>query len=306
MFEDFKKEFKYQLDKTKLSDYCTLKIGGYTELFFDAGTVEKLVYAVKTAKKFNIPFILLGCGSNMFFSDEGFDGIVIKNSIKKSINLTGKFLEITSSITVEELTNYCIDNKITGLEFMAGIPGSIGGAVYMNAGAFGENIGNFLDSARIIDQNGDIIDVKNDYFQFDYRSSILKGKKEIVLDINLKFKTGNKDQIKKKVEEILELRRQKHPDPETKTAGSYFKNVLLEKQERRTAAGYLLDQAGAKGIKVGDAAVSEKHANFLINTGSAKSEDLLKLAEILKEKVKAKFKIELEEEVIYIPKSLGE
>lgn len=306
MFEDFKKEFKYKLQKIKLSELCTLKIGGYTDLFFEAGTIEKLTYAVKQAKKFNVPYLLLGCGSNIFFSDEGFDGLIIKNSIEKNINLKKKVLNVSSSVTVKELTNYFIDNEITGLEFMSGIPGSIGGAVYMNAGAFGENIGEHLVSARIMDSEGNIIEVDNDYFLFDYRSSILKKKKEIVLDITLKYTTGNKNLIKNKVEEILELRRQKHPGPEAKTAGSYFKNVLLKNGERRTAAGYLLDKAGAKGIRIGDAAVSEKHANFLINTGNAKSDDILSLAKILKEKVKAKFNIELEEEVIYIPKSIGE
>jgi len=305
MFEEFKKEFKYQLQEKKLSELCTLKIGGYTDLFFEVKTEEELIYAIKTADKYNIPYFLVGCGSNIFFNDEGFEGLIIKNSLPKTIKINKDYLTVTSSVEVKLFSEFCIENSVAGFEFMSGIPGTMGGAVYMNAGAFGKNIGEKLHSAKIIDKNAQVKTVYNDYFKFDYRKSILKETGEVVLNSKFSYEKGDREEIKKRVKEILDMRKKRHPEEGTLTAGSFFKNVFFESNQRRTAAGYLLDKSGSKGLTIGDAAVSEKHANFIINKGHATSKDILKLAEIMKKKVKNKFNINLEEEVIYLPKKVN-
>jgi UDP-N-acetylmuramate dehydrogenase len=189
---------------------------------------------------------------------------------------------------------------LAGLEFAAGIYGTLGGAVYGNAGAFGKAICEVLDEGIILTPKGKLEIVNRDYFEFDYRHSKLKSSKDILLSATLILQKEDREKIRKKIEENLKVRKSRLPEEEG-SAGSFFKNIKSSKTcSSGVSAGYLLEQVGAKEMRIGDAKVFSKHANIIINSGKATSEQVKTLARILKEKVKERFNIELEEEVIYL------
>jgi UDP-N-acetylmuramate dehydrogenase len=196
------------------------------------------------------------------------------------------------------VVDFASECSLTDLEFAAGIWGTVGGAVYGNAGAFGSQVGSVLKYAELVDMDGNIRAETRDYFRFAYRHSILKETGEIVTEACFELKDGEQSEIKSRVDDIRQLRSHKHPLTPC-SAGCFFKNV--EDSSRpggKLAAGKLLDDIGAKKISIGDAGVFEKHANILVNNGKAKSKDIRQLADILKEKVRQKFDIELQEEII--------
>ena len=201
---------------------------------------------------------------------------------------------------IGDLVEFAAAHDLAGIEFLAGIPGTVGGAVYGNAGAFGWAIGDFLDEALILGSDGVEFRVGRDFFEFGYRHSKLKARHDLLLEAVFSLKLGNRESIRAKISEYLALREEKHPPPETAYAGSYFKNPVRP-DGTKTAAGYLLEQAGARGKRIGGAAVSACHCNFIVNENNATARDVLALAEVLKGLVRAKFGIELEEEVIFVP-----
>ena len=283
-----------------LAEYSSFKTGGKAALFIIAKTVEETVHAVATAFQCKIPFIIIGGGSNLLISDKGYDGLIIK------ISITG--IELIDSTTIEcgagedlmDLVNFSANNSLQGLEFAAGIWGSVGGAVYGNAGAYGGEIKDVLTEVVLLDNSGNLKKVSPKYCRFGYRDSMLKETKEIVLSIKLKLHPGNKEELKQKIDEILAVRASKHPVKEF-CAGSFFKNIPDPKEQYgKLPAGKLLEQVGAKEISVGGAKVYEKHANIIINDGTATSKDIRDLADILRNKVFEKFGITLEDEVISI------
>jgi UDP-N-acetylmuramate dehydrogenase len=198
------------------------------------------------------------------------------------------------------LVEFAAAQSLEGIEFLAGIPGTVGGAVFGNAGAFGWAIGDFLDEALILGSDGVEFPVGRDFFEFGYRYSKLKVRRDLLLEAVFGLKSGNREAIRTKISEYLALREEKHPPPETAYAGSYFKNPVRP-DGTKTAAGYLLEQAGARGMRVGGAVVSACHCNFIVNENNATARDVLALAAELKGRVRAKFGIELEEEVIFVP-----
>ena len=200
------------------------------------------------------------------------------------------------------LIDFAADNSLTGLEFAAGIAGTVGGAVAGNAGAYGGEIKDVLTEITIVDSKGEIKKLSTKQCQFEYRSSYFKNSNDIITCIKIKLDLGDSTTIKDKIEEILLIRRSKHP-VDGKTAGSFFKNIIDPNEKYgKIPAGRLLEEAGVKGLMVGGAAVYEKHANMIINKNNATSKDIRDLADILKQKVFDKFGITLEDEVV----SLGE
>ena len=280
--------------KEVLAPYTTFKIGGPADVFFRAKKIEDLVNAVLMASELKIPYFILGGGSNILISDEGFKGLVIRNECRK-VDVVGNKIVCQSGAWLDDLVSTAGDNSLTGLEFCAGIPGTVGGAVYGNAGAYGKSIGEFLKEAVILTADGKIEIVDQNYFGFDYRYSHLKRKKDILLSAEFELKKGDNKKIKKEMQRILAERKKKLPNKEG-SAGCFFKNVKSE----NLSAGFLLDRIGAKQLNVGEAAVFSKHANIIINRGNAKAKDVKKLARILKDRVKDKFGIGLQQEVIYI------
>lgn len=280
----------------KLAPHTTFGIGGEALLFYVARKPQDLIQAVLIAKECKIPFFVLGGGSNVLVSDSGFKGLLIKNRCNK-IFLNDKKITCQSGVLLDDLVSLGCENSLSGVEFAAGIPGTVGGAVYGNAGAFGKAVGDLLTEAVILNSQGRIEEVKKEYFEFGYRESKLKKTKDILLSATFKLTIGEKEKIKKEIQKNLEERKRKLPQRE-KSAGCFFKNVV--ENGKKIPAGFLLEQVDAKKIKEGDAAVFNRHANILINLGKAKAEEVKRLANLLKRKVKEKFDIDLEEEVVYL------
>lgn len=289
-------------ESVRLSDHSSFKIGGPADYFFSAATEVELIAAVKFAREQSLPFFILGGGYNILFADEGFRGLIIKNSIADISRSDRGNIRIASGIRLAEVIDFCVRHELGGLEFLAGIPGTVGGAVYGNAGAFDHAIGEYVVTGKLLDSAGMLRDVPQEYFSFAYRWSSLKKSRDVLLQVILRCKPENREVIARKTEQILQLRKVKHPGPDTACAGSYFKNPQ-NSSGNKIAAALLLDQIGAKQLMVGGAAVYSRHANFIINQGGATSQDVRQLAELLKKRVKNSTGIQLDEEVIFLPAS---
>jgi len=299
-----------------LKNFTTFKIGGPARYFFVAKNKEDLKRAILWAKKKKLPFFILGGGSNVLFSDNGFNGLVIKiqNSNLKIQNENTKFKIICGAgLPLMKLVFKSSEIGVTGLENLAGIPGTLGGAICGNAGAFGKEIGDLVEEVKVLEVKGSRLKVKrlkNKECEFGYRDSIFKKRENwIILEATLKLKRGKKKEIEEKIKEILRLRKEKQP-LEFPSAGSVFKNVPIKKVPKEIRekfkekikngflpAGVLIEAAGLKGFQIGGAKISEKHANFIVNVGGAKASDVKELIEKIKKEVKKKFKIQLEEEI---------
>jgi UDP-N-acetylmuramate dehydrogenase len=283
-------------ENVPLSAMSSFGIGGPADLFFEAQTEAELEAAVSLAVAERFPFYVIGGGNNLLFDDAGYRGIIVRNRLEGLVLGEGR-MSVLSGTGLPCVLRDALAASLCGLEFLAGIPGTLGGAIYGNAGAYGWSIGEVLETATILRPGGERKTLSRDELGFGYRDSVLKKTCGIVLSATILCSPGDSVQSEEKIRDILEKRRTKHPPLGTACAGSYFKNSCSATGER-IAAGKLLELAGAKGLAVGDAAVYDKHCNFIINKGNAKSRDVLALAEELREKVLKAFGIRLEEEVI--------
>lgn len=290
-----------------LKTHTTFKIGGQAKYFFKAPTKENLILAIKTAKKFDLPFFILGGGSNLLVSDRGYKGLVIKQQTMSSKIQDNKIFT-EAGLLLGRLVNLAAKNNLIGLEWAVGIPGTIGGAIRGNAGAFGKSMKDIVGKVEVYDiKDKKIKTFKNKNCHFDYRESIFKRNPNlIILSAELQLKkgppVGGKKEIKEKMKEYLDYRKKTQP-LEFSSAGSIFKNPLpsqVLKKFRRArifSAGELIEKCGLKGKKIGKVKISRKHANFIINLGNGKAKDVKKLIKLIKDKVKNKFGIVLEEEI---------
>lgn len=299
-----------------LSKYSTFHIGGPAKFFVEVSNEKELREASAYAAKNKLKVFVLGGGSNVLFCDEGFNGMVIKlketSSKSKAIKMQkGGVIECWGGAKLMDLVNFAKNKSLTGLENLAGVPGSVGGAVRGNAGAFGTNVGDLIAEIKTVEKK---FSKKN--CKFGYRTSIFKEKPDtIITSVLLKLKKGKKGEIEKRVSEVMQQRIKNQPQGWKGSAGSFFKNPvvknkkiikLFEKETGKKAkddklpAGWLIAEAGFLGRKIGGAQVSEKHGNFLINTGKATAENIIMLASIIKQKVRTEFEVELQEEVQYV------
>lgn len=279
-----------------LKHFCTYRTGGPARFFAEARTVAEMIGLRKFAKEQKIPFLLLGGGSNVLFSDEGFPGLIIHNRMDH-IQIQGETVNAEGGVNLMKLILICSQNNLGGISGLANVPGTVGGAIYGNAGIPDIWIGNILLQAVLLPEDSDTPKIVGpDYFDFGYRESKIKGKKEIVLSATLKLKPEPEAKIRADVNEYIKNRALKQPSGNS--CGSFFKNPT-----EFPSAGWLIEQAGCKGMTVGGAQVSPKHANFLMNTGTATSKDIVELAVQVYEKVKEKFNVELEPEVQIYPKN---
>ena len=305
---DFKRLFERELGKplragTPLREYAFFRIGGPADLFFEAATRRDLKLSVSLAQASGLRFCVIGAGSNLLFDDDGFRGLVIRNDVRGIEEGRGDGTVVAASGTpLEALTEFAAARGMTGLEFLAGIPGTVGGAVFGNAGAFGRSIADVLAEASLLGSEAREVRAARDYFSFSYRHSRLKTKPEVLLGAEFRLESGTSSLIRAKMDEILALRAARHPARTTAYPGSYFKNPVLPDGCRK-AAGLLLDQAGVRGLRSGGAAVFAGHCNFIINEGGATAADVLALAAEMKTRVYEKFGVSLEEEVIFLPAS---
>lgn len=279
-----------------MKNHTSFKIGGPAELFIKIDSIDQMQQVLEITKKYNIQLTIVGNGSNLLVKDNGIKGIVAKIELK-NIEINNKKDEVEIIVDSGVLTGYLsqklLKEEITGFEELSGIPGTIGGAIYMNAGAHGKEIKDIVKEITVMDYNGNIEVIDNKDADFGYRSSIFQKKKYIILNAKLYLKKGNKEKIKEKMNEYAKYRKEKQPI-EYPSAGSTFKRG----DDFITAK--LIDDVGLKGYKIGGAQVSEKHAGFIINIDNAKASDVINLTEYVKEKVYEQFgkKIELEIKVI--------
>lgn len=274
--------------KEFLAPHTTFKIGGIADLFYEAKEEEEIVRAVKLARKLKIPYFILGGGSNLLISDEGFRGLVIKiNNKKLEINNNGK-IKVDAGVPLSKLVEEVKKKSLTGLEFAVGIPGTVGGAIWGNAGAFQQSIGELVSRLKILNEEGRIKWLRLKDCQFSYRQSRFKSSKEVILEVELKLKKGKRKEIEKKMAENLTKRLSQPKEP---SAGCVFVNP------KPLVAGKLIQECGLKGKRVGDAQISSLHGNFIVNLGKARASEVIKLIKLIKEKVKEKFGVILQEEI---------
>lgn len=293
LVEAFGSTLEFNRDLAPLTSF---KTGGRARYFLAAESADEIVRAVRAAERLGIPFFLMGSGSNLLVSDDGYDGLVVRVSVC-GIRLNSETeIECGAGEELKDLVSFATESGLTGLEFAAGIWGTVGGAVYGNAGAFGGEIGSVLTSATLVNHDGRVHEVTPSELGFAYRHSKLKETHEVVVSVRFRLTQGDRGAIRNKVEEIIQARALRHP--EAGSAGCFFKNIPDPSQEYgKLPAGRLLEQVGAKQLQVGGARVYEKHANIIVNTGNATSTDIRRLADILKQKVRDQFGIELQEEV---------
>lgn len=274
-----------------MKNHTTFKIGGLCDVFVKPTTVEQVKEVVKLLQDNNINYYIVGNGSNLLVSDEGYRGVII-NLFNNFSDITVKDDIITANAgaLLGKIGHVALDNGLKGFEFATGIPGTLGGAVVMNAGAYGGEMKDVLVSATVLTKDGDIITLSNEELELSYRSSIIEKNGYIVLSADIKLSKGDKDEIKALISELATRRRDKQP-LEYPSAGSTFK------RPKDNFAGKLIMDAGLRGYSVGGAMVSEKHCGFVINKGNATCKDVIELTDNVKQKVKEQFGIELELEV---------
>ncbi|MFH0749786.1 MAG: UDP-N-acetylmuramate dehydrogenase [Candidatus Gottesmanbacteria bacterium] len=306
-------------EQEELASYTTYKVGGPADLFVEARTTRDIIDAVTMARVCTIPFFILGGGSNILIGDKGFRGLVIKNmtktitvrgmkgAITKGISDGSVYVEAESGVPFNNLVRYTIEEGLQGLEMHLGLPGSVGGALFMNSKWTRPPacVGDVVYQATLLTPTGEVKAVSPEYFHFSYGSSGLQKSGDIVLSVIFALKRSNKEALWMVANESISYRKDTQPQG-VKTAGCVFKNISLVEAvsagtpDHTTSAGYLIDNAGCKNFSVGDAAVSPVHANFIVNTGKATSHDMIQLIDQIKEQVRAKFGVALVEEVLRV------
>jgi len=294
-----------------LAKFTTFNIGGRAKYLFEGSNKREIIEAVSIAKQEGLPFFILGGGSNLLVDDKGYPGLVIKiqNSGLKIQKENSKFKVVAEAGTfLSLLISKAAENSFAGLEWAIGIPGTLGGAIYGNAGAFGKSMKDIVKEVEVFDARD--LQVKTyslEDCRFDYRESIFeKDKNLIILSAVLELEKGEKKEIENKMKRYLSERKKKQPIG-LASAGSVFKNpssAQTSGTERELSAGELIEKCGLKGRSIGGAKISEKHANFIINLGGARFSDVRRLIDLVKKKVRLKFGIELEEELQYLGRPL--
>lgn len=280
-----------------MKSHTTFRIGGPAEFYVTPGTEEELVQTVQLCRREDVPFYVIGNGSNLLVSDGGFRGVILSTERldRQEITKEGTKGIVTAGagILLSRLAKEAAGKSLTGLEFAAGIPGTLGGAVVMNAGAYGSEIRDVLCWARVLDREGQIRRLTAEELQMGYRTSCIAPMGYTVLEAGLKLSEGIREEIYGKMDELARKRREKQP-LEYPSAGSTFKRPAGH------FAGQLIDQAGLRGYRTGDAQVSEKHCGFVINRGSATAADVIRLCAEVRRRVKEMSGVELELEVKHI------
>ena len=284
---------------TPMSQYSTFKVGGPADAIISVTNIEDLKRLIHWLKKNAINWRILGRGSNILVPDQGLSGVTImlggeftcieKLDRGRDRNKDSILIRAGAGCLISKVTHYCTKNSLSGFEFAIGIPGSIGGAVVMNAGAWSHEIESLLDSATLMDNNGEVYTERGKNLGFSYRGWGMEHN-TVLLYANFTLTRGNKEIIKNACRKYQELRKNNQPLTEP-SAGSFFKNPPEQ------SAGRLIDEAGLKGHSIGGAKVSEKHANFIVNTGSASATDILNLMRLVQSSVYKQFGIKLEPEV---------
>ncbi len=295
-----------------LSHYTRFAIGGPADHLIDTDNESAFVDALQSVNRTNVPHLVIGGGTNLVVSDEGFRGTVLRYT-GAAIERHGMHLTVQAGAVLQDVVDASIAAGFEGIATMTGIPGYLGGAVYGNAGAYGNSIENVIEHVRVF-ADGRVIEMNRAECRFAYRESLFKKQKEwVILAADLSFTEGDRQLLAESAHKIRTMRDAKYP-PDMKCAGSIFKNILIANLPAARAAqvppelvrggkipsAWFLEQAGAKGLRVGDIQVAEYHANLIYNDGAGTARDLVALVAQLKERVQNRFGFELEEEVQYV------
>lgn len=313
-----------------LTPLTTFKIGGPAKFFVEVRNEVELLEALDFARENKLEIFMLGGGSNILFSDKGFDGLVVKmqssevgepsfasSDAKASAGKQDAKIECWAGESLASVVNFAKDNSLTGMEWAMGIPGTIGGAVRGNAGAFGGEMADNIESVRALEISGNrtnIVEYKKADCDFSYRTSLFKKNPNlVVISARLKLERGDKSAIAVRIREIAKIRIEHQP--KGFSSGSFFQNPVVDNPEvlkefeketgakskdGKIPAGWLIEEAGFKGKKIGGVMVSEKHANFFINDGTATAEDVIILAGIIKQKLREGYDVQIKEEIMYV------
>ncbi|WP_207666070.1 UDP-N-acetylmuramate dehydrogenase [Thermohalobacter berrensis] len=274
-----------------MKDHTSFKIGGPVDIMVLPKNIDEISNTVKFCKENNINFYIIGNGSNLLVSDKGIRGLVIKISENFSdIKVEGNRIIAQAGILLSKLSKVALRNSLKGLEFASGIPGSLGGAITMNAGAYGGEMKDVVKKVKCMDRDGNVYEYTNEEMDFGYRKSLVQKKNLIVLEVEMELCKGDYNEIKEEMDILTEKRNAKQP-LSMPSAGSTFK------RPKGHYAGKLIQDAGLKGLKYGNAQVSDLHSGFIVNIGNATCEEVLTLIKIVQKTVKDKFGVELEPEV---------
>ncbi len=274
-----------------MKDYTSFKIGGNAGAMIYPTNLGEVLHAVSVCKNYGVDYFIMGNGSNLLVKDNGYNGVIINLGEKyKQVSVKNDLVTACAGAMLKDVAEAANEYCLTGMEFACGIPGTIGGAVFMNAGAYDGEMKDIVESVKVLGNNCELTVLKPDEMAFGYRKSIFQSEEDIILEVTLKLKEGKYDDIKEKINDFQCKREEKQP-LSFPSAGSVFK------RPEGYFAGKLITDAGLKGMNVGGARVSEKHAGFIVNQGDATAQDVIDLIQLVKETVKDKFGVKLEQEV---------
>jgi len=278
-----------EIDET-MSKYTSFKVGGIVDYLVNPGSYQQISDIIKLCIDINMPYYIIGNCSNLIVRDGGFRGVLIKLSKLDRIYVEGDRITAQGGTLLKSISNAALGECLTGFEFASGIPGSVGGAIYMNAGAYDGEISKVIEEACILDSNGEIRNLTREELELGYRSSSVQKYGYVVLEATFKLNYGDKEKIRNRIIELTKRRCDKQP-LEFPSAGSTFK------RPEGYFAAKLIEDTGLKGLTVGGAEVSTKHSGFIINKGEASAKDVIDLIALVQERVKEKFHVDLHPEV---------
>ena len=298
IFKELQKKIKKEqiLENEPMSKHTSFRIGGPADYFVKASSIEEIKFVLKLCEKNKIPLTVVGNGTNLLVSDKGIRGIVLKpelNDFKVKRTKNSAKIVIGSGFPVGKLSNIALKEELSGIEFLSGIPGTVGGAIRMNAGAYGREMKDVIISTKYMEKDGKIKKIDLNEHKFRYRESIFSKLDVIILETTLELQYGVKQEISDKINEYMQSRIEKQP-LNLPNAGSTFKRTKTK------ITAQMIDECGLKGYRIGDAAVSDKHAGFVVNLGKATCKDVIQLTEYIKQKVKEKFNQDIELEILMI------
>ena len=290
MFKQLK-NYGLVLENEPMERHTSMRVGGKVRAYILCENIDNLIKIIKFLKDKNQKYMIIGRGSNIIFPDYDMDLVVIAiNNVLNNLEINNNIITVGAGYSLQKLAKQVSKLGLSGLEFAGGIPGSIGGSVYMNAGAHLSMISNVISKVYCLDENGNKLELTKDKCQFSYRNSIFQKKNLIIYQVELKLEQKERSEVYKKMAGNLSYREELQP-LDLPSCGSVFKNP------ENNHAGKLIDEAGLKGIKIGGALVSTKHANFIVNSGNASAENIKELIIYIKETIKEQFGITLEEEI---------
>lgn len=284
------------LTEEPMSRHTTFRIGGEAACFIRISSEEQLRKLIPYFENVGVEYFVLGKGSNLLVGDKGYPGVILQISDAcQQIEAEENRLQVQAGAALSKVALFAMERGLEGLEFAAGIPGTVGGGVVMNAGAYGGEMKQVVESVRVLSSEGEILTLDNDTMEFGYRTSIIRNRNFTVLSVTFRLREGNREEIRARIEDFQKRRMEKQP-LNYPSAGSTFK------RPEGYYAGKLIMDAGLRGFQIGDARVSDKHCGFVVNVGKATARDVTDVIEEVQEKVRERFGVSLEREVIYLGK----